>query len=280
MSYKTVSVVVSDEKTDKYALATARDFAARVDAHLDVYCIAIDPTRYDPMPIGSSVVLLESSIQEAQEQADKLGKWATAQLGPNMAKTTVETIAIAQMGIETAISRLTRYSDLIVVTKPYGPGRNALHVNLLESQLFGTDAPVLIVPDDHAVGDLAYARPVVAWNESDESLSAIRKSIPLLKEAKNVDMIMIDPPSHSPERSDPGGVVCQMLSRHGLRPDIAILARTMPKVSDVILRFAAEHANDLIVMGGYGTSRFREAILGGATREILENSELPILMAH
>lgn len=280
MSYKTVSVVVSDEKTDKYALATARDFAARVNAHLDVYCIAIDPTRYDPMPIGSSVVLLESSIQEAQEQADKLGKWVTAQLGPNMSKVTVETVAIAQMGIETAISRLTRYSDLIVVTKPYGPGRNALHVNLLESQLFGTDAPVLIVPDDHAVGDLAFARPVVAWNESDESLSAIRKSIPLLKEAKNVDMIMIDPPSHSPERSDPGGVVCQMLSRHGLRPDIAILARTMPKVSDVILRFAAEHANDLIVMGGYGTSRFREAILGGATREILENSDLPILMAH
>ncbi|WP_194097490.1 universal stress protein [Marivivens aquimaris] len=280
MSYKTVSVVVSDEKTDKYALATARDFAARVNAHLDVYCIAIDPTRYDPMPIGSSVVLLESSIQEAQEQAEKLGKWATAQLGPNMAKTTVETVAIAQMGIETAISRLTRYSDLIVVTKPYGPGRNALHVNLLESQLFGTDAPVLIVPDDRPVGDLTFARPVVAWNESDESLSAIRKSIPLLKEAKSVDMIMIDPPSHSPERSDPGGVVCQMLSRHGLRPDIAILARTMPKVSDVILRFAAEHANDLIVMGGYGTSRFREAILGGATREILENADLPILMAH
>ncbi len=280
MSYKTVSVVVSDEKTDKYALATARDFAARVNAHLDVYCIAIDPTRYDPMPIGSSVVLLESSIQEAQQQADKLGKWATAQLGPNLSKVTVETIAIAQMGIETAIARLTRYSDLIVVTKPYGPGRNALHVNLLESQLFGTDAPVLIVPDDRPVGDLAFARPVVAWNESDESLSAIRKSIPLLKEAKNVDMIMIDPPSHSPERSDPGGVVCQMLSRHGLRPDIAILARTMPKVSDVILRFAAEHANDLIVMGGYGTSRFREAILGGATREILENADLPILMAH
>lgn len=280
MSYKTVSVVVSDDKTDKYALATARDFAARVDAHLDVYCIAIDPTRYDPMPIGSSVVLLESSIQEAQEQAERLGKWATAQLGPNMSKVTVETVAIAQMGIETAISRLTRYSDLIVVTKPYGPGRNALHVNLLESQLFGTDAPVLIVPDDRSVGDLAFTRPVVAWNESDESLSAIRKSIPLLKEAKNVDMIMIDPPSHSPERSDPGGVVCQMLSRHGLRADIAILARTMPKVSDVILRFAADHANDLIVMGGYGTSRFREAILGGATREILENSELPILMAH
>ena len=58
------------------------------------------------------------------------------------------------------------------------------------------------------------------------------------------------------------------------------MARTMPSVADVMKRFATEHGNDLIVMGAYGHSRFREAILGGATRNMLEQSAVPVLMAH
>ena len=33
-------------------------------------------------------------------------------------------------------------------------------------------------------------------------------------------------------------------------------------------------------MGAYGHSRFREMVMGGVTRSILENMTLPILMSH
>jgi nucleotide-binding universal stress UspA family protein len=51
-------------------------------------------------------------------------------------------------------------------------------------------------------------------------------------------------------------------------------------VSEVIARFAREHGADAVVMGAYGHSRFREAILGGATRDLLESAPLPLVMAH
>jgi len=54
----------------------------------------------------------------------------------------------------------------------------------------------------------------------------------------------------------------------------------MPRVSEVLCRHARDIDADLIVMGGYGHSRFREAILGGATRDMLEISEVPVFMAH
>ena len=41
-----------------------------------------------------------------------------------------------------------------------------------------------------------------------------------------------------------------------------------------------EDGYDLLVMGAYGHSRFRESILGGATRNMLELAEIPVLMAH
>ena len=54
----------------------------------------------------------------------------------------------------------------------------------------------------------------------------------------------------------------------------------MPNVAEVINRHAQDHAIDLIVMGAYGHSRFREAMIGGATRDMLETARVPILMAH
>ena len=61
---------------------------------------------------------------------------------------------------------------------------------------------------------------------------------------------------------------------------MSILSRTLPRVSEVMTRFANDRDADLIVMGAYGHSRMREAILGGATRDMLEGAELPLLMAH
>ena len=52
---------------------------------------------------------------------------------------------------------------------------------------------------------------------------------------------------------------------------------------DVSLRIrshAAQQSADLIVMGGYGHSRLREFILGGATRDMLGSTNVPTLMSH
>ncbi len=280
MAYKTISVVISDTKADLNALTTARQIAQRLDAHLDVHCIGIDPARYDPMPSGTSAVMMEQSASEAREHAESLEKWALSELGSDLGSVAIQSVVIPQMGLDTLVARLSRYADLIVASKPYGKDRGPLQVNILEAELFGTGAPVLVVPEAGPVGEQAFGRIAVAWNESSESFHAIRTALPILMAADQVDLVMIDPPSHSPERSDPGGAICMMLSRHGIRAEVSILARTLPRVSDVLMRFAGEHGCDLIVMGAYGHSRFRESILGGATRDLLERSELPLLMAH
>ena len=95
-----------------------------------------------------------------------------------------------------------------------------------------------------------------------------------------MNITIIDPPTHGPERSDPGGALSQWLSRQGVHSEISVLAKTMPRVADVLARHANDIGADLVVMGAYGHSRFREAILGGATRHTLETSEVPVFLAH
>jgi len=47
-----------------------------------------------------------------------------------------------------------------------------------------------------------------------------------------------------------------------------------------VLSQAADSDTDLVVMGGYGHTRLREFILGGATRGMLESMTVPVLMSH
>lgn len=281
MGYKTISMIVTDLGSDGPALRAAAALAMRDRAHLDVACVGIDPARYEVMPAGSAAIVLEAGAQEAKERAEALAVWAKSVLPSDQERTAVHSVVTAQMGLETAVARLARYSDLIVTSQPYGEGRTAVHIMVTEAALFGTGAPVLVVPDgdgtDYSAG---FERPLVAWNESEESLSVIRKAMPVLQAASRVDIVMVDPPAQSPERSDPGGAISLMLARQGIKAEVSILAKTLPTTAEVINRFARDHANDVIVMGAYGHSRFREALFGGATRDMLSGATLPMLMAH
>jgi nucleotide-binding universal stress UspA family protein len=145
--------------------------------------------------------------------------------------------------------------------------------------MFEGQAPVIVLPE--AGPDLALPQRVaIGWNESAEALNAVRSALPLLVKAQTAHIVVIDPPKHGPNRSDPGGQLSQYLARHGVKVEIDVLSKTMPRVSDVMRRHVTDINADMIVMGAYGHSRFREAILGGATRNMLETCEVPVFMAH
>ncbi len=278
MAYRTIAAIVTDQEADRSTLAAAARLAGDTPAHLDVYCLGIDQTRFEPLPAGAAGVLLETGAAEARDRAETLAAWARETLS-GKPTTLVEPVVMPHMGLESGVARMARYADLIVCARPYGRLAGPLQVAALEAALFGTGAPVLVVGADLEM-DPAPRRVLLAWDESPEALTAMRHALPLLTAAEHVDVVMVDPPPHSPERSDPGGALCIMLSRHGVRAEVSILSRTLPRVSDCLIRFAREHGCDLIVMGAYGHSRLREAMLGGPTRDMLEAAETPLFIAH
>jgi nucleotide-binding universal stress UspA family protein len=253
--------------------------ARREDAHLDVLCMGVDRTQTGYYYAGATAFVQQETLDRAQDDAKEVEAAVRARLGSEDIRWASETLVVQIGAIATIVGMRARFADLVVMGRPYAKGRGQELEAVIESALFEGQVPVLIVPDDYA-GAVAARRVVVAWNQSSEALSAIRKALPVLKAADLVDITVIDPPTHGPERSDPGGQLSQMLSRHGVHAEVSVLAKTMPRVSDVLNRHIRDSNADLVVMGAYGHSRFREAILGGATRHMLEMAEVPVLMAH
>lgn len=275
MAIKTLTSIVTDDATDGPALAALTTLAPRFGAVINLHCLGIDPTRYETLPTGSAA-MIDMGQDEAIARSEQLEAWASDVLGGG-AGIQIEPSVTAQLLLERHVARIARYTDLVVAAQPYRSDCSALSPMILEAVLFGANRPVLITPDAPLK---PFERVTVAWNESDEALSAIQHALPILQAAAHVDIVMVDPPARSNERSDPGGALSLWLARHGAHCEVSILSKTLPRIADVVSRFANDRESDLIVMGAYGHSRFREALLGGPTRDLLEDAAQPVFMAR
>jgi nucleotide-binding universal stress UspA family protein len=281
MSYKSLlSVAVSPDGLAA-PITAATQIALKSDAHLDVLALGVDRTQVGYAYVGSGAVIMAASMDRAEEDARVTEKAVNAALAAQTpgVRVAVES-AVCQLGTLTeVVAARALYADLVVLPKPYGKGRTVEDEAVIEAALFQGMAPVLVVPDT-GMKNPEPQHIVLAWNQSREAMVAARRAMPFLKRAAAVQIVVIDPPPHGPERSDPGGLLCQLLVRHGVRAEVTVLARTLPRISEVLARHLRETDADMLVMGAYGHSRLREAILGGATRDMLEMAEVPVFLAH
>ena len=278
MAFKTIFTALSQFDKSAPGLALATDFARAFDADLEVLCLGLDQTQNMYYELGSNAVLMHAAIEEAHQSARQVYEGVKEHLDDSAIRWDVINSVVTTASVGRTIATQARFSDLAIVGLPFGasaqPGENLI----LEGLLFEADCPTIVVPQGSSTAQPATI--VIAWNESPEATRAVKSALPLLAAAKSVHIAIIDPPDTGPERSDPGGALAVYLHRHGVKSDIQVMSRDGEKVSDRLAQHVAESGADMLVMGAYGHSRFREAILGGATRDMLEHSKVPVFLAR
>ena len=279
MAYKSLLSVLTNSDLAEGPIAQGIALAGTQDAHYDVLCLGVDRSQAGYYYAGANAMILQETLNQAQTESQNIEDGAKALLkGSGIRWATDSGVAqIADLGRHVAAH--ARFADLVILPKPYGDDRGAELEPTLEAALFEGQAPVLMVPDDKPA--ITQPRTIsIGWNESSEALVAVRAALPFLRAADLVRVVVVDPPTHGPNRSDPGGLLSQFLSRHGVRVEVDVLSKTLPRISDILLRHARDTETEMMVMGAYGHSRFREAILGGATRNMLEQADIPVFLAH
>jgi nucleotide-binding universal stress UspA family protein len=139
--------------------------------------------------------------------------------------------------------------------------------------------PVLVVPDDYQ-GQTIPGTAVVGWDGSMQAIRAIDGALPLLQRADSVKLALINPDQLSElHGEEPGADMALYLARQGVQVDV-IVERTRSTTGEALISMARTSGAGLLVTGAYGHSRYREWILGGVTRALLERSPAPLLLAH
>ena len=174
-------------------------------------------------------------------------------------------------------AREARTADAFVALRPNGASRGA--EELVEGVLFGSGRHVWLLPTRKSA-KAPFDRMLVAWNGSRESARALAEALPYLHKAKEAVVVVIDETSATEGQAIVGKDAIKHLRHHGIT---AVLHRATVRDHDVGATLIAEAKRlkaDLIVMGGYGHSRLREWLMGGATYELLHKSPVPLLIAH
>ncbi len=278
MTFKSFLTVWDGRDDGRAAMDLAIRMAVAHAGHLNVLCLGIDRIQPGLYYAGATPSVMSDSIESARAEAKAHEKSAREMLNVAEINWSVQAMVAQISGISHAVGGAARFCDLVVLPTPYGKHSGEEAAVVLESAMFDGHAPVLVCPE--TISRIPGKRVVVAWNQSAEALAAIRAALPLLQQAEMVDVAIVDPGRHDESESDPGIQLSTMLARHGVNVTISVLARTVARVSEVLQRHASDSDADLLVMGAYGHSRFRESILGGATRDILEDVTLPVMMAH
>lgn len=275
MSYKTILVHLSNDRAHMARLNVAISLARRYEAHLVVLYVAT-PISMPAEVAGraASIAFIQEATEVAKEEAERIRTEIEASCRSQ--KLSWEW-RMAEGDHLDLLAANAHYADLAVVTHSRAElleDRVVFHVP--EHLPLVAACPVIVLPaegepkpiEDHAL---------IAWKECREAARAVASAIPALKRAKEVTVLSLLPPGGTDVS---GAKLVEYLARHGVKAKAVSDHCSHGDTGDAILTHVATHHATLLVMGAYGHSRLQEMILGGVTRDVLNNLPVPVLLSH
>lgn len=259
----------------------AADYAISIAETFGAHACAV-AFAYEPMVPPSVMGGIPAELIDAQWAASESA--VTAAMANFAAAATRAGIAAEHRRLTASIGgagdlfgRLARPFDL-AVTAQAEPRSSAAQGLIIEGALFGSGRPLVVVPYIQQAR-LKLDRVIVCWDGSRPAARAIADAMPFLARSAAIDIVIV---TSGREKSDEvaGVDMGEHLARHDLKVDVKRIVSTDVDVPNTILSHAADTGADFMVMGGFGHSRLREFVLGGATRGILDAMTVPTLLSH
>lgn len=179
---------------------------------------------------------------------------------------------------DSTIGREGRVSDLIII----GGREETRARDAIVPALFNTARPVLVMPPGK--GDMSpqwqNRAAALAWNGSLQAGRALYNALPLLSHGTKLYVLTVEGHRHARDLEAEAGLM-EYLKAHGIDTQAILVAGGNYRTDgEALLQRVKELKADLLVMGAYGHSMFREMILGGMTEHMLRNADLPLLLSH
>jgi nucleotide-binding universal stress UspA family protein len=287
MAFRIVLVSASGANDTTIILDSAFNLAKNLGSHLHVAHVRVDPRETIPvLGEGMSVGMIDDMTRIAEEECSSRQARARANYNECLIKYLTQETDIPSAAGNTVswtetrgredevVAKLGRLADVIIVPRPSAEFAVG-HTLALNAALFETGRPVLVVPPKGAreIGK----KVVVSWNGSAQSARAVSSALPILQDADEVNVFIIESKRTTDETSIG---VSEYMAYHGVSCLVHKFSGNGSSVGESLLKEADFVGADIIVMGAYTHSRMRQLILGGVTRHVLEHSDIPLLMAH
>jgi nucleotide-binding universal stress UspA family protein len=271
-------------------LAVGISLAQALDAHIEAVFVRPDPEEMF-VYLGFEPSNRDVAAREVRDRIDAKGKAEADKFRrsfgelckeagiPKVRQPTVQRAATARWRTlkgetDDVIPAAAQGADLSVFAAS-SARYNLLFENVLEITLLRSGRPVLFVPSGCKVEN--FHRPLIAWNGASSCARAVSALLDMAVGIVGAKVLHImEQPGDAPDMSQ----VVDHLGWHGIDAETETIDRGFDSVGEVLLAAVHSADADLVVMGGYGRARYREAVFGGVTRYVMRNASVPVVMAH
>ena len=265
---KNILLLVHDDGGQEARLQAALDLTRALDGHLTCLDVVQFPVLGgDYFTVAGQALLLEDERTREAANRDRLKE--------RLAREDVAwTLNEAQGDIADCVTRAAALADLIVLNRRF---ERLSAVNMMEiaTSVVMTTGKAIVAVDDDAQGFDASGPALVAWDGSASATAAMRAAVPILQLSGRVELFEVADGSPAASVED----AAAYLSRHDVHANIRRV-QMAGSPAEMIGEACSLLGASYCVMGAFGHSPLREAILGGVTRHMLASSTIPLVLAH
>jgi nucleotide-binding universal stress UspA family protein len=270
-----IVAVLNDPATARICLDVAAVAAERIpEAEVEAFHARVKP---ESLILVSEEVMTDKRRAElvawlgkrSQALRETVDKWIAENAGKPAVWTEIEGERVGAI-----IAARGKTADLVVIVRPgEAEGKDALY-----AAIFETERLLLLTPPSHPASPVFFGRHMaIAWKTSEQAERAVTASIPWLKQADRVSLLLVGKDGEPPRSADN---VLALLDPHGIKAEPMLLTRGEVGVGSRLVHEAHSIGADCLVMGAYRHNRLVEMILGGVTDHMLRHADLPIFMLH
>lgn len=255
--------------------------AAAIAAGMDagIHALAINVSIPNVSTALSKLLLnTPDLIRQAEAESRRRGEHLLDLLRENAHKAAAEfdaqTIAVALPLLAETAAQQARYYDFSLVGLDAG---NQTARATAEAVVFGSGRPALLVPE--TTEPSAFDNIAIAWDGSRVAARALADARPFLERASAVSVITVVDEKPLKNAGDEERLAAALRQRGVNATASTVKAQGRP-IAEALQQEALQRGCQLLVMGGYGHSRLRDFVLGGATEGVLNNLVMPVLLSH
>lgn len=278
MAYRRIHFMISTHGSPTsravidYAVSFTKGMGASIDATIPEVDVKVPSSWFAGKMMAGIAKDVEDMISAKRAELETYLKQHCEAAGVTL-KTSA--VSVDWPAGASSLSASGRTSDICLLGLPRSAPADLAEI---EPWLFATGRPCLLCPDTRTEA-FSLDTVAVAWDMSRSAARAVGDALPLLKGAKSV-LILVGLGEKAISSDHPAASLVNYLAAHEISAAVDEFDVTGKKIGDALLERAGSHKADLLVMGAFGHSRLREFVLGGATRRMLDTSDMPLFMSH
>ncbi|HZH50973.1 MAG TPA: universal stress protein [Microvirga sp.] len=264
----------SEEKSS-CALRYGLSLAQQASAHASIYALTPEMMITHAFVSNVAAGLVAAENRRLREASQALVEQAQQDAMTAGVSCNAEVLQRPYSALATSLTVRTRVHDLTILDAE--PDPLSLGRGFIEETLFSGGRPLLIVPQ--SVDTFRAARIVVAWDGSTKATRAVHDALPFLKSAEQVEIVSVSGEKDL-SASLPGAELAPHLARHGVNCTVKDLPIQGGDAGETLRSQIGLFRADMLVMGGFVHSRWRQLVLGGVTQTMLRSSPVPMLLSY